>query len=164
MEDSVFRWRERAKSVTVIVLPAFIVGASLGLLSGWLTGLSGSDNVIAAAIPAILSVVGGFIFAKSASNGNGPLVVQTTVFVVVFCLAFYLALLHGNEQKKDAALQNRANANRLAQKELAKAYDAHLKHLQECLEAQMLMNIAREEYGQGPLGPEYFCRQAPITP
>ena len=95
------------KSIAVIFLPALIVGVSLGVLSGWLTGLSGPDNAVtAAAIPAILSVVGGFAFAKSASNGNGSLVFQMTVFVVVFCLAFYSALLHGTSQKEAATLGN----------------------------------------------------------
>ncbi|MDE0627995.1 MAG: hypothetical protein OXH99_16490 [Bryobacterales bacterium] len=138
-------WRDRAKSVAAVVLPAIVVAVSLGVLSGWLTGLSGPDNTVtASAIPALLSLIGAFAFAKSAGDGHVRL--QLTLFVAVFCLAFYFALRHGTDPKEAFVRDARAG---------------HLQHLQGCSRLQLFVNDVRMADGQGPLGPEYFCRKVP---
>jgi len=147
------------RSITLFVVCALLISISLGVLSGWLTGRSGPAHTVSAAvIPAIVSVLGGLGFVKSANEGNYRLLAELTVFVIAFCLSFYAALQYGahqnltREAEKEALSIHRAN----------EAYEAHFEHLGECSNREFLANLNRTSRGLPPLGPEYFCRTVPI--
>ena len=133
---------------------AFLVGAvavaaSLGLLSGWLTGQSGPDHAVTAAvIPAVLSIGGVFVFLRGANEGGSLHRIVAPLFVVVFCISFFLAVDDGAEQRdRDIA--------RIAKE----AEEKHLRHLEACSKAEEVFNRARAVKKLEPLDSEYFCRR-----
>ena len=104
--------------------------------------------VIAAAIPAVLSIGGGFVFLKAAADENISNSVAATVFIVVFCIFFYLAALQSNKARiRDASS---------SQRELEKK---HYLHLELCSKAEVLYNQARISMKLSPLGSDYYCRK-----
>ena len=137
---------------TIATIIAVIVAAiPLGLLSGWLTGQSGPhETVVAATIPAILSIGGGALALAGTRKGDLVRAVQAVAFVVVFCLCFRVALDVGLERRQDDARLSREDE-----------LDAHLRLLEACTKAELFVNGARLQLGLESLPPEHFCPKAP---
>lgn len=137
---------------TIAITIAVIVAAiPLGLLSGWLTGQSGPhETVVAATIPAILSIGGGALALAGTRKGDFVRAVQAVAFIVVFCLCFRMAL--------DVGLERRQGDARLSRLE---TLDAHLQHLEACSRAEWFVNAARHQLGLEPLASEHFCPKTP---
>lgn len=152
---------EMVRSIAIFLVCALLISISLGVLSGWLTGRSGPDHAVSAAIiPAIVSILGGLGFVKSANDGNYRLLAELTVFVAAFCLSFYAALLHGAHENLTVEAKKEALAIQRAQE----AYSRHFEHVKDCSQKQFLSNIERASRNLPPLGPEYFCRKVPPRP
>ena len=133
--------------MTIAVLVAAI---PLGVLSGWLTGQSGPDEtVVAATIPAILSIAGGALALVATRKGDAARAVQAVGFILVFCVSFRVALDVGLLRRQDAAKTSRSDA-----------LDTHLRHLEACSRAEFFVNGARQELGLEALAHEYFCPKA----
>ena len=140
------RWTNAAMVVGTVV------GAiSLGTLSGWLTGQSDPhETVVAATIPAILSLGGGAFALVYARNRNVLGAIHAVAFIVTFCVCFKGAVSYSTETRRaDAVL----DAEHLL--------DAHLRHLEACSKAERLINGARIALQLDALPTEYFCRRAP---
>ena len=136
---------------TVLAVAIAIASSALGHLSGWLTGHSGPhETVVAATIPAILSIGGGVIVLRGTSNGNPLRVAQVTVFIVAFRLFFRVGAYSGVQERQADALVN------------ATQIDAtQLRHLESCSKAEFFVNGARYALGLQPLSSVYFCRAVP---
>lgn len=133
------------------LLGAVITADALGRLSGSLTGQSGPhETVVAAAIPAILSIGGVLVALIGTRNWNPLRALHAIVFIIVFCASF-------------TAGMNRAIAQRHTDAEVSErqALDDHLLHLLKCLEAEKFVNGARAEFELDRLPVEYFCRKVP---
>lgn len=84
------------------LLPGIFASVVIGLLSGWLTGASGPDStVVAAIIPAILSLGAGLVIIKGAKDRPGPYNVFLASYIVVFCLVFWLSLVSGVQERRN---------------------------------------------------------------
>ena len=129
-----------------------VVGAvSLGMLSGWLTGQSGPDEiVVAAAIPAILSLGGGAFALVSVRSANPVAAIHAVAFIVAFCLFFKGSVTYAVDQRREDA---RRDAERLL--------DTQLRRLEACSKAEHFINGARVALDLDPLPREYFCSEAP---
>ena len=128
-----------------------ICSFTLGVLAGWLTGQSGPEPAVTAAVlPAILTLSGTLVFTKKLRGDDGSEGIQAVVFIVVFSAAFYTALGHGvKKRNSDLTISAR------------KTYETHMRHLQKCFEAELVVNTARRKNGLSQLPVEYFCRTAP---
>lgn len=145
------KYDEIVQATTLFLVCALLISISLGVLSGWLTGRSGPDHTVSAAvIPAIVSILDGLGFIKSANDANYRLLAELTVFVIAFCLSFYAALQYGARQ----------NLTTVWEKETL-AIEEHFIHLEDCSRREFLANDYRASRGLPPLGPEYFCRKVP---
>ena len=71
-----------------------------------------------------------------------------TLFVVVFCVSFFVALHSGVDTRVSEEYKN-----------LKEADELHLRHLQACSQAEAFLNEARAVSGLGPLSIGHFCRK-----
>ena len=84
----------------------FVSAVALGVLSGWLTGQSGPDDtVVAAAIPAILSLGGGALALVSARSGDTVGAAHAMAFIVTFCILFKVSVTYAVEHGPEAGGQ-----------------------------------------------------------
>ena len=142
------RWRLRKKDLASARLALAIVSAvSVGTLCGWLTGRVDPDpNVIAAAIPAILSVAGVIVFAWSGARRNIRSAVNGAVFLLTFSVTFALGVIRTVESR-DAA----------EEASIVDSLDRKGDLLVECSDAQEFINKYRASLGLEPLSFAEVC-------
>lgn len=145
--------------------------AALGAVIGWLTGWSGTDDtVLAATLPAILSVVGGAIGAlalKSSGPDRGML-----GFGGFALLAFSLSLGAGthfggwarvdSDRRGYLSAENaQAEKDKHERQERVKwqeyALPVYHRRLQACAQAEVVINDTRQKLGLPELGPGDVC-------
>ena len=140
----------RGKTVAAVV-GTIVSAVALGMLSGWLTGQSGpNDTVVAAAIPAILSLGGGALAFVSARARDMVGAVHAVAFIVAFCVFFKVSVTYAVEERRE---DNRLSA--------IEAKEAHLRDMEKCSKAERLINEGRTALELNPLPPGYFCKTPP---
>lgn len=132
----------------VRIVFALVSATALGTLCGWLTGRSVPEaTVIAAAIPAIVSIAGTLLFWKSLSDEGTKTGAYTVVFIVAFCTTFALGLVRAAEIRD-------AETNR----SVLAAMEWRIQLAYRCTDAVMFQNRVRARKGSPPLSPEELCR------
>ena len=132
----------------VVVGGTIISAAALGIVSGNLTGQSGPNAaVVAAVIPAVLSLAGGVVVAASIRSHNTVSAVQATAFIVVFCILFTVALNGAVEVR----MEERDRVVKVAK-------ETHFRELEKCSKVEYLINDNRKKLNLDVLPSEYFCK------
>lgn len=132
----------------VRIVFALVSATALGTLCGWLTGRSVDEaTIIAAAIPAIISIAGTLLFWKSLSDEGTKTGVYTVVFIVAFCTTFAWGLVR-TAQIRDAEI-NRS---------VVEAMERRIQLAYQCVDAVIFQNQIRERKGDPPLSFEVLCR------
>ena len=135
--------------------------AALGWAVGWLTGSAAHDaKVLAAILPAIISVVGG---AGAALIRRQSDVNPLLNFAAGLCLlAFSLALIFGSsaaafarERDEKRAFDESVSVQFELQSERKRQY---FQDLQDCTTAEIRINDVRSSLGLEPYSPEQVCQ------
>ena len=154
---------------------------ALGLLVGWLTGLSGADaTVLAAVLPAVISLGGALFFPRlvfwglpstsgapqhSAQHSGRTLL---TTYIVVFSLSLYVSAEYSyqrREYREDMLANLQLETDRMEAEgaielrrriEFQNVIDRN-KQLEICTNEEIHINNRREKEGLDRLPKEYFC-------
>ena len=130
----------------VHILTLMLAVSSLGLIIGWFVGQSGADSVVLAAVlPAILSIGGGFIvFRVATRNGSEDHNhgIATNLSVFLFTAFLFFGTLIGNYSKWKA------------DSDLTWRY----KYFRDCSEMELRINAGRKSLELDPLKSETFCK------
>ena len=128
-------------------LLAVVSAVALGTLCGWLTGRGDSDpTIIAAAIPAILSVAGTFLFARSLAGGDVVIAGHGALFIVAFCATFALGVVRTVEMR-----------NAAADRSILETLERRIDLAFECSDAQEFLNTYRASLKLEPLSFQEVC-------
>ena len=126
---------------------ALVSAIALGTLCGWLTGRSVPEaTVTAAAIPAILSIAGTFLFWRSLSSEGTHTGGYATVFIVAFSTTFAWGLVRASDSR-DAAVE----------RSVLTAMEQRIELAFRCSDAVMFLNEDRSQHGQPPLSFRDVC-------
>lgn len=127
--------------------PTVVAAAAVGLLSGWLTGHSGHDaTVVAAVVPAVIAA-GGTAAVVAARRGEGGVAeIATAIGIVVLCVTFAAGGLYGAKQRKSNI-----------EAETVEALAKRIRFLEICSKQQNEINSGRAALGLLPLPSKYFC-------
>ena len=124
-----------------------VAAAAIGLLSGWLTGHSGHDaTVVAAVVPAVIAAGGTAAVVAARREDGGVAEIATALGIVLFCIMFAAGSLYG-------AMQRKFNI----EAETVEALDKRVRFLEICSEQQKEINTGRDALGLPPLPSKYFC-------
>ena len=133
-----------------IILTA-VSAVALGALAGWLTGYGGWEpTVIAAAVPAILSIAGTVLFVKGLTSEDPRQGLLAALFVLLFCVSFYSGVARGYKGRTDDVILS-------AQKTL----ERHFDYVAECSQVEWFINEGRRGRNQPPLTFEQICGTSP---
>ena len=158
------------KTTLVISAPVF-----LGTAAGWLTGQTGADStVVAAVLPAVLTGGGGALLAfKLKTDGKDwhQDFVVASAFVTVFSLFLvvgtYLGMgLEERAAEEDivSALEAEENAREINRRQSAMDLDFRYKFLEECSRKEAIINASRKVLGLQPIPTEVICGFGRIQP
>ena len=126
---------------------AMLSAISVGTLCGWLTGRVDPDpNVIAAAIPAILSVAGVVVFAWSRDRRNVRPAVDGAVFLLTFTVTFAWGVIR--------TVESRAAAEEAS---ILDSLDRQIEFVIDCSDAQSFLNKYRASLALEPLSFANVC-------
>ena len=129
----------------------------LGAAAGWVTGLTGTDStVVAAVLPALLTGGGGALLAiklRRENDGWAREFLYTCSFVVIFAI-FFVPSIHGALIYQDKAMERQREIQR---KHHAQDIDFRMKSLLRCSENEVHVNEKRKADNLAPLPPEAFC-------
>ena len=152
-----------------------VIGAPLclGAATGFLTGQTGPDStVVAAVLPAVLTAAGAAVLAlklKKADAGLEPDFVVASLSVVLFSLfllAGVYAALVVNEfaayEESRATHEESLKARERQRKRYAEALDFRRQSLEQCSRNEALVNSGRKALGLAPLPSELFCDIGPL--
>lgn len=129
----------------VRIVFALVSATALGTLCGWLTGRSVPEaTVIAAAIPAIISIAGTLLFWKSLSDEGTKTGAYTVVFIVTFCTTFAWGLVR-TAKIRDGEI-NRS---------VVEAMERRIQLAYECTDIVMFQNLVRARQGKPPPGKDH---------
>ena len=129
---------------------AIVSALALGTLCGWLTGRGDSDpTIIAAAIPAILSLAGAIVFARTVGGEESRSAGYGTLFILVFCVAFAWAVIRSVDLR-DAA----------EERSIVESLKRQIDFAFECSETQSFLNKYRASLDVEPLSFAEVCRLA----
>ena len=120
-----------------------VIGAPLclGAATGFLTGQTGPDStVVAAVLPAVLTAGGAGVYAALAVNE----------------FAAY--------EESRAAHEESLKARERQRKRYAEALDFRRQSLEQCSRNEALVNSGRRALGLAPLPSELFCDIGPVHP
>lgn len=145
--------------------------AALGGAVGWLTGWSGADDsVLAATLPAILSVVGAAVGALTLKNSSpdGKILELGGIALLAFSLLLGLGTHLGGLARTDSdrrsyldaqATLDKKDKNRRTQHLKWQNYSLELyqKRLQNCALAELVVNETRQKLELPSLGPHDIC-------
>ena len=154
----------------VMVAPAFLGGAA-----GWLTGQTGADStVVAAVLPAVLTGGGGALLAfklKADSNGWQQELLVVCGFVVVFSTCLVAGTYAALAMEKKAAAEERRVAEEQAEvdrelyrKWFAEDLDFRRESLIQCAKNAGIVNSARKSFGLPPIAGDVVCDLGPFQP
>lgn len=136
--------------------------AALGFAVGLLTGQTGPDStVVAAVLPVVLSVIGGALLVFKASttdDGVPPAAILTSTSVVLFStfvvVGVYIALFMADRAAHTQILKNRLS--------FMEAVEFRRETLERCSANQFVVNGGRATLGLAPLPAEAFCDLTPL--
>lgn len=144
---------------TCNALPTF-AALILGFVVGVLTGVSGPDaTVLAAVLPVVLSAAGGsagFFVTKLGDNGKRPLRAVSWL-IILFSAGLLVGTFFGSWARGyDQAVGLRAARNaRWAEQQNAR--DRHVEDLKNCMILEVRMNAQREALKRPPLTISQVC-------
>ena len=125
-------------------LSILIALGSLGWTVGWFVGLSGSDSaVLAAVLPAVLSISGGilvFRFATQKENADHRQGTIINLSIILFTAFLFVGSLCGRYSKEEAD-----------------NYNLH-QYFETCSNEELRVNANRKLLGLSPLKSEVFCK------
>ena len=151
----------------VVEFGAMIVSAAaLGALSGFLTGSGGPyDNsaVMAAVIPAVLSLGGGSLAVVAIYLRGTVSAMLPAAFIVTFCCCFYVASVQADFDASERIAASQKQARDEARLAYVEARRAYRKELEECSRVELWINSVREDSGLDALPREYFCPKRPVA-
>lgn len=129
------------------------LGAALfsGGAVGWLTGSSGGDPTLLAAVLPGLIAAGAYAVVVRQQKISGDFYSRVMVFIMLFSGALILGVRYGQ-------LEREAGHMRMAKHASAQNYRDYIDHLAQCSRDEKYINLARESIGLEPLGSEMFCR------
>lgn len=147
------RWR-----VGHAVSSGIVAYVALGLTVGWLTGLSGPDStVLAAVLPVVVTTAVAVPAVKFGTKSRAKAVLLG-VLTVAFCASLYLGIKVGtwdrDREEKNALIGglDREGFAQFIRLQLRQDY------LLDCAEMERFINTAREdEYNLPPLKSEEVC-------
>ena len=136
-----------------------ITSVALGLTVGWLTGLSGPDStVIAAVLPVIISGAAAVIVLKLKNGKDSEHLARLCVLALLFSGSLYLGTTIGvfdrDRDAREALFGEIDTRQEYWEKRLPKL-DIYL---QACSEIEARVNHFREHEGLSPLKSEVFCK------
>ena len=119
--------------------------ASLGLLVGWLTGMSGLDpGVVAAVVPVVVTASGMAIYYGTRTEPDPVPQVMAGYAILLFCLTIMLGI---------------AGASLLRNESAEDAVSGRARYLAECSLEEYNINTGRKELGLPRLPSNYFCKR-----
>ncbi|MDE0175385.1 MAG: hypothetical protein OYH76_01110 [Defluviicoccus sp.] len=145
--------------------------AALGSTVGYLTGSSGPDStVLAAVLPAVLSILGGgaaaTVLVKQTTTRN-DLLLASGIALIVFSTALLLATQPGaniTALNKYSAFKRSLLATQQAHDDrLWLDLQHHHRRLEQCLKFEVQMNDNRDKLNLPPLTHEQICPST-LTP
>ena len=156
------------KWVAVLLAPLCLGGAT-----GYLTGQTGPDStVVAALLPAVLTAGGAAVLALKLWKSDNGLPVDFVVasLMVVF---FSVSLLAGEYaglavsdfaryEDSRAAYEESVRARERQRHRYAEALDFRRQSLEQCSRNEALVNSGRKALGLAPLPSELFCDIGPL--
>ncbi len=124
-------------NLALTVILVFLSFSVLGLIVGIFVGRSGSDpTVVAALVPAVLTLVGGVIIFKS--EETHPIIGSISVILLAIFILWGAAIGGADSQ--------------------ADAHGSKLRWFEQCSTEEMIINLYRENLlGLAPLKSEAFC-------
>ena len=139
---------------TLVVLSAPV---GLGFAAGLLTGQTGADStVVAAVLPALLTGIGGGLLAltlKTHNNDWAPNYVITSASIALFSVSLvagvYLALYTKDIVAYDDSIKQRHR--------YVDALAFRRRSLEQCSKNEYIVNTSRKALGLAPLSFENFC-------
>ena len=154
-----------------------VIGAPLclGAATGFLTGQTGPDStVVAAVLPAVLTAGGTAVLVlklKKRDAGLEPDFVVASLSVVLFSLfllaGVYAALVVNDfaaYAESRVAHEESLMARERQRKRYAEALDFRRQSLEQCSRNEALVNSGRKALGLAPLPSELFCDIGPVHP
>ena len=159
-----FPFRSRFWGGLAVVLAPLCLGGA----TGYLTGQTGPDaTVVAALLPAVLTAGGAAVLALHVRQGANRLdlgFVVASLSVVLFSaslIAGVHAALVVNEfaayEESRAAHEESLKARERERKRYADALDFRRQSLEQCSRNEALVNSGRKALGLAPLPSELFC-------
>lgn len=152
-----------------------IIGAPLclGAATGFLTGQTGPDStVVAAVLPAVLTAGGAAVLAlklKKRDGGLEPDFVVASLSVVLFSVSLLVgvyAALVVNEfaayEEARVAHEQSLKARERQRKRYADALDFRRQSLEQCSRSEALVNSGRKALGLPALPSDVFCDIGPL--
>lgn len=137
---------------------------ALGAAAGWVTGLTGTNpTVVAAVLPALLTGGGGALLAiklRRENDGWAREFLYTCSFVVIFAISF-VPSMHGALVYRAVAMEGQREIQR---RHHAEDVDFRMKSLLRCSENEVRVNEKRKADNLVPLPPEAFCDISPSFP
>ena len=119
--------------------------ASLGLLVGWLTGMSGpAPDVVAAVVPVVVTASGMAIYYGTRTKPDPVSQVMAGYAILLFCLTIMLGI---------------AGASFLRNESAEDAVSGRARYLAECSLEEYNINSGRKELGLPRLPSNYFCKR-----
>lgn len=120
---------------------------ALGFVVGYLTGQSGPDKtVLAALLPAIITAGGLVIFSRLGPNGNHAARMAPSLCLLVFSIGLFCGAEYGDRLRKSEASEAAFNT----QKTL-------IRLLQNCSTEEESLNRRRRQLGLEPLPTRVIC-------
>ena len=118
---------------------------SLGLLVGWLTGMSGpAPDVVAAVVPVVVTASGMAIYYGTRTKPDPVSQVMAGYAILLFCLTIMLGI---------------AGASFLRNESAEDAVSGRARYLAECSLEEYNINSGRKELGLPRLPSNYFCKR-----
>ena len=150
---------------TVLVVSAPML---LGGATGLLTGQTGADStVVAALLPVVLTGVGGALLAFKLKMDNsdwkpdfliacGAVVAFSTALLIGLYAALFINAYAGYSEWRES-LEGRIEARKIERRLDAENLDFRRRALEECSRNEALVNAGRKVLGLGPLPWRAFC-------
>lgn len=136
-----------------LVLITIAGPSALGFVAGYMTGQSGPDaTVLAAVVPAVISAGGVVVFSGLRAD-NRHVSIISSACLLFFSVALFLGVNTGVHIRKQAA---ELNARQAVEQEIA-FHQRRIQMLQLCSQQEFLLNKRRQESGLPPLPPEAIC-------
>ena len=144
------RWR--------VGLAWIVAYVALGLTVGWLTGLSGPDSTVLAAVLPVVVTMTVAVSAVKFGTKSGAKAVLLGAVTVVFCASLYLGIQVGiwdRDRQEESALfgwPDRAGVAQFIRLQLRQDY------LLDCAEMERFLNdVRKHKYDLPPLKSEEVC-------